>query len=41
VELVAGAAELVLRAMLCGEGLADTAAWLSWHAHMLPQELAT
>ena len=41
VELVACAAELVLGAMLYGEGLADAAAWLSWHAPMLPHELAT
>jgi hypothetical protein len=41
VELVACAAELLVGAMLCGDGLADAAAWLSWHAHMLPLKLAT
>jgi hypothetical protein len=41
VELVACAAELLVGAVLCGEGLADAAAWLSWHAHMLPHKVAT
>ena len=41
VQLVACAAELVLGAMLGGEGLADAAAWLSRHAHMLPHKVAT
>ena len=38
VELVACAAELLLGAVLRGEGLADAAAWLAGHARILPQE---